>query len=406
MADDAPFEFSASAIKKFRQGCNLQFYFKYGRRISEPQGKAAAAGTAIHSEMEAWYEKQQVPTIKAAQRLLPLAPHPMHPNVLIEHEFRVLLPAGAAKGFIDLLIPKPDLKFLPADGGFSPDVPLVIDWKSTSRLDLALTEDELAIDPQGILYGVAARMAAGGSVNAVPDVDLMWCYTGTKQASAFPVKTRQSLPILQDGLGVILEEAGRMKEIASQPGPDLIEYDLRQCSSGYKCSYTAFCPRYNEYHQKAPAPIPDGNSKKEAMTVSILDKLAALQKQPMTVSTPAYVESVPAAATTTVKPSPEPELPKPDTSGIDAAAVVVEVLPPDAAPNLTEESAKDLGTEVVVKEKAEKKGRKPKAAKVERVESDTGDLETLIQSALQMAISQRSTAVAGLGAALAAVLND
>jgi hypothetical protein len=389
---DEAFSFSASAIKKFRS-CQLNYWYRYGKRVEEPQGMAAAAGTAIHSEMEAWLEKGQPPTIKAAQRLMPLAPHPMHPDMSIEHEFRALLPAGAAKGYIDVLITKPVPKFLPKDLDFRPDIPLVIDWKSTRNLAGALTEEELPLDPQGVLYGVAARIAAGGSVNAVPDVDLMWAYTGTKEASAFPVKARQSLQILQDGLGPILDEAVQMKAVASASDPDGIGYDLRECEpqNRFKCPHRSYCTAYNSYHRKTPATVPE---REEKMSGSILDKLASLANKPMTPApaTPSFEAAPEAIATVSVvKPSPEPRLPKPDTSGIDAAAVVVEVLPPDAAPNLTEESAKDLGTEVIVKEpkaKSERKGRKPKAA-VEAVSPDSGDLETLIQSALLLAISQR-----------------
>lgn len=366
MALDSVFEFSPSAVSKWRR-CQMDWGFTYIHGLRGPQGTGASRGKKIHSEMEAWLEDFEVPTDPAAKRLMPIAPHPMHPDKIVEGEFRILFPVGAGKGFADLRLPRPSLKHLP-DLGFSLDIPIVYDWKSTSRLDMALTETELGLDPQGVMYGIALRLDVDRSIRNVPDVDLVWAYTGTKQAAAFPVKTRQTLTILEDGVASVLNSAAGMRLAKEAGNVADLEYDLRKCETGWKCPHRTYCPAYAGYHRLTPEPVPPPDEEEPMSEPSIFDKLKALSNAPMKPTpppepAPETISEAVTEAVDRVKPSPEPAIPHPDTSGtLVSPPEPIRVVPPDAPANLTPETAAGLGTEIVPKAPKEPKrrGRPPK----------------------------------------------
>lgn len=409
------FEFSPSAVKKWDE-CNLSYGFTYICGLRGPQTAGANRGKKIHAEMEDWYDTYTVPSDAAAKRLLPLAPHPKHPDLRVEAEFRHLYRVGAMRGFIDLLVPKPELRFLPKDLGFSPDRPIVFDWKSTSVLDSALTPEELAVAPQGVAYGIEARLATGRNVRAVPDVDLAWIYTGTKEARAFPVVVTQTLDHVEQGLLQILPKAEKMAEAKRRGVEGLkdLDYDLRSCETKWKCPHRSYCPRYAEYHRKTPEPIPppDSSSELEMTSPSILEKLKALgaQPPPKAIEPPKETVTNPVSQTVStdpnaVKPSPVPDLPKIDVSGtLKPAPEPILILPPDAAPELTPETAAGLGTEIVVAPPKAKRGRPRKAPMTlseiaPEPEAVEESVSSLLKKALQIALD-RDMPTAEIAAAL------
>lgn len=416
------FEFSPSAIKTWRR-CNMSWGFTYIHGLRGPQGAGAALGTRIHKEMEDWLEDFVPPNHAAAKRLVPLAPHPNHPGLLIENSFRNLYPVGdpptpaAGKGFIDLIVPEPDLKYLPRDGGFKTNVPIVFDWKSTARLDTALEPDQLLQDPQGVLYGVAARLEVSDSIRSVPEVDLVWVYTGTKVASAFPVKARQTLTILEDAIVPILDSASDMKRAKTDGSVSDLDYDLRACETGFRCPHRSYCPAYTGYHRIAPEPIPAPDpTLKQENAVDLLEKLKQLSNSPMAPAPAPLPQSEPdaeptfeaATETNRVKPSTEPSIPFPSIEGtrVPPPSPIL-VVPPDAPANLTPETAAQYGTEIVPKPpKAEKPRRgRPKKAVVE-LESDPTvtdgapvadpeELRAMIEGMVEEAIAKAFNRLAG-----------
>lgn len=373
------FEFSASAIKTWR-GCGQKYGYGYVAGIKAPGGAGAQRGTEIHSQLEAWLLKAAVPSDATAKRLLPLLPLPTHPGLLVEHPFRVLFPQGAARGFIDLLIPDPDLKKMPP-GPWTSGTPIIVDHKSTSRIDFALTPEELRTDPQAILYGVEARRivgrARGVRVVDVPEVDLSWNYGSTKTKETRPVRMRQSLAILEDGLGPLLETAQEMAAAVAL-GVDRIAdlpYDLRECDRFGGCPHRAYCKAHQTYALTGYA-LETGSDRNESvrpaseaanpeqpkrMNMNVMNKLRALGQQPSKPPPPLETEA-PATESGSTAVTPEPTLPKPDTSGLSTPipAGTSPVNPPDAAPNV---SPTDPPPPTTASEPAKRKPGRPAKAK-------------------------------------------
>ncbi len=365
------FEFSASAIKTARL-CEYKYGFKYIDGIEAPSGAGAALGTRCHSELEEWLLKGTVPEIPAAKRLLPLLPSPAHPNLKVELPFRMLLGSGAARGFIDLLIPSPDLKFMPA-GDWSPHRPVVIDHKTTSNMPKALADLDLLTDPQALLYGLVARKDAYEATGLRPEeVDLVWNYSATKSpVGTQPVKLRQTLTILEDGMVPLLADVAKMAAAKKANNKDGLDHDLRGCEEFGGCPYRPRCHHYQRYAlrvafggeyeadlETTAAPLvaaasvtttsPAANSAPSSTTSektlpssALLAKLRASSATAplLTTSLPAAVDKGEPAPTvdseSTVKPSVEPTLPIVDVSGLNEplAPGSSPINPPDAVAN-------------------------------------------------------------------------
>ena len=381
--DDGVFMFSASSIST-DQDCSLKWWFNYcdGRRS---EGNAASVrGSKIHAEMESWLGKGQVPSDPAAKRLLPLAPLPTHNGLLIEHPFRILFPTGVARGFIDVLIPVPEKKKLAQTVGpaWCADIPIVIDWKSTARMEYAKTSEDLYTDPQSILYGVEARRHVakqrGCLTKEVELVDLNWCYTGTKQAKTAPVRLRQSLQILEDGLGPLLDTTRKMAANLGATKPGDVDYDLRGCAKYGGCPHREYCPAHQAYSNgsafdTAFRNVPEATASdagtqptENKKMATLLEKLAAAKKTaPKPAVLPAGVKPVvdETPVATTTKASPEPSIPKADVSGLDKPIPkgTAPVVPPDAAPDVSPEDPPEPLTpdEVVEASPAKRKPGRP-----------------------------------------------
>lgn len=436
------FVFSASGISTYR-GCGRKAAYRYiGGIVTEPNA-SAKLGTAIHSEMERWYLNKEVPTIAAARRLLPLAPNPTHPDVVVERAFRLLLPVGAARGFKDLFVPRPEARLMPdpTEWDWSGDRPAVFDWKSTSNLAYAKSEADLVTDPQAILYGAAARIAVARKVVDVPEVDLQWTYTSTKRADAKAVRLRQTLPILEDGLGEVIATATEMRKTFAEAsalgekGVDETPYDLRECDRYGGCPHRDYCTAFQHYAVYGRA-LPDPNAldaeyeavtvatptpnvpaalrrRKEPAVSSTLARLRAAAKTPPAV-TPAPEVQPPAESATApdavTKPSPEPGLPTPDTSGLDTPIPpgTSPINSPQAAPNVSPDDPVPEGTEAA--EPAKGKRRQKAAPKVPDVVEvpvrAVGDLRATVSAAMAEAAAaedfQLASALCGVLIALGA----
>lgn len=407
---DDVFTFSASGIATSR-GCLRKAAYRYVLNVDVPSNASAALGTKIHKEMEDWFLEKRVPTLAPTKRLLPLAPNPTHPNVLVEHPFRILLPVGVARGFVDLLVPRPVLRLMPDGeaGGWSEDRPAVLDWKSTSNLVYAKSETDLLKDPQAILYGVAARLAVAKRVSDVPEVDLQWTYTSTKAAESRAVKLRQTLTILEDGLAEVIDTAEKMSSAFAAASPlgtlDEVEYDLRECDRYGGCPHKTYCtanqcfvatgsgpPLVGEPSAATVAPITQTERKPSMTAPSILARLRAGAKTPPKVSPPpdpepvetAVAESVPAA-----KPSPEPPLPLVDVSGLDAPIPPgsAPINSPEAAPNVSPEDP-PAPVEVVPTAKARKGKVPPRAGTFTQAPDGVGDLRATLVFHAQKALAE------------------
>lgn len=424
---DEVFTFSASGISTAR-GCLRKAAYRYVLNVDTPANKSAALGSAIHKEMEEWFLQKQVPTLAPAKRLLPLAPNPTHPGLCVERPFRILLPVGAARGFKDLLVLRPENRLMP-DGDWSGDRPAVFDWKSTSNLAYAKSEVDLLKDPQAILYGVAARLAVAKRVSDVPEVDLQWSYTTTRGADTRAVRLRQTLAILEDGLSEVIDTATQMRsafaEAATQGLLDEVEYDLRECERFGGCPHKAYCEAQQHYamhgvaldlrkkgstvespNQETPPDLVGETVPMSAANSALLAKLRAAAKTP-----PRVVENPPALeiraegsvvnppapeVIATIKPTPEPELPKPDTSGLDfplpvgAAPINSEI----AAPNVTPEDPPApavVVAEVVTQSRTPRRTKRP-AVVLPAVDPVEQNLEATLREEASRALQARQYA--------------
>jgi hypothetical protein len=371
--------------------------------INAPSNKSAALGTQIHSELEAWLTSAKPPQHPAAIRSLPLLPVPTHPGLLVEHPFRLLFPVGAARGYIDLLIPRPVVESMPAypvtGGAWSETIPVVIDHKSTGHIEKATENKDLRTDPQALLYGAEARRLT----DSRGDVDLVWNYLATTSPKTKVLHLRQTLPMLEDGLGVLLEDAKTMAaEKATALKAKDLKYDLRTCDKYGGCPYRAQCPAYmrslfanlesgalssalsgNLLASMAsipyasvtyPVPMKGTMTTATAPSTSLLARLrAAKATPPKTVEVPA-ASGPPAATVGTQVVTPEPGLPSPDISGLSTPLPPGSspINPPDAAPNVSPEDP-PLPEEVA----ATASVAKPKRGRP-RTQKSTGVTETIL----------------------------
>lgn len=400
-------------------------------------------GTAIHSEMEAWYLQKKVPEIAATKRLLPLAPNPTHPDVHVERAFRLLLPVGAARGFKDLLVPRPEARLMPTptEWDWSPERPAVFDWKSTGNLAYAKTETDLLTDPQAILYGAAARLAVARRVPDVAEVDLQWTYTSTKRAESKVVRIRQTLPILEDGLGEVIATATEMRKTFSEAsalgekGVDETPYDLRECEKYGGCAHREYCTafqHYAVYGRALPDPnaVPDPNAldaeyevvtvavpkalrRKEASMSSTLARLRAAAKTPPQATPAPAAESAPPTtegAEAVTKPSAEPPLPVPDTSGLDTPTPpgTAPINSPQAAPDAAPTDPVPEGSTVAEPPKVSRsrKGAAKSPDVVSRPVFEAGDLRATVSEAFRLASETEDYALASALAGVLVVLGS
>lgn len=411
--EDEPFTFSASGISTAR-GCMRKAAYRYVLGLTTPANASAALGSKIHKEMEDWFVEKRVPMLAPTKRLLPLAPNPTHDGVLVEHPFRLLLPVGVARGFIDLVVPRPDPKRMPA-GDWSPDRPAVFDWKSTSNLAYAKTETDLLKDPQAVLYGVAARLVIAPKVSAVPEVDLQWTYTTTRGADSRPVRVRQTLTILEDGLAEVIATAEEMAKTFAEAAPfgsvDGTPYDLRECDKYGGCPHREACTAAQAFVSTGRGPdlVPRLDAPTEAPTVrplpernapmadsALLARLRAGAKTPPKVQPPpeTAADSVVAAASPpdpdAVKPSPEPGLPSVDTSGLD------EPIPPGTAPINSPQAQPNVSPEdppappPAAKPRGRPKGSitRPDPSAFAPIPDGVGDLEATLTYFAQKALAE------------------
>lgn len=355
------FTYSASAISTKRL-CFQKWWWTYVSGLPKaPPGPGAALGGEIHKQLENWLTKKEVPVHARAKALLPMLPIPS-PLLKVEHAFRLILGPGIARGFIDVLITDPSAVKMPAD---FPKVkgPIVIDHKTTADLKWAKSDVDLLTDPQAILYGIEARLQVAKKIADVPEVGLAWQYTTTKgKAGTKRVFLKQTLPILENGLELVLNDAHEMQKAHASKVEDL-SFDRKACDAFGGCPFRSNCKAY----ANTPAPsMLDALDETETTTMTnALERIKALN-----------AANKSAAPVGDVKPSPEPKLEAFDTSKVADAPAAVN--PPDAASNLTAETAPKATEESAMK-------KKPKTSKGKEVDPETIDdlLEMAIRKALK-----------------------
>lgn len=318
------FKYSASQIATQRD-CFTKWFLDQTLNFPRQDTAATALGKKIHGELEAWLRDRVPPSHPRAKALIPFLPLPS-PDLKVEHEIRLLTPPGVVRGFIDLFILDPEKVQMPEGFGATPGVPVVKDHKTTSNIYYAKTVEDLKKDPQAILYGLAARLEARDATGSVPEnVDLNWNYVQTRgDPETKSVRLRQSLTIMEDGLGPIIEEAAKMRAtLVSAPDAKDLPHDLRSCEKFGGCQFIEVCPHVN----KETVTVPETADQPVSATLA---KIRALQAKKITPPPPAEAAPPPTPEPPTV--TPEPKLEAIPTDKVEESSTPVEVLPPDAPP--------------------------------------------------------------------------
>ena len=172
---------SASQISTFR-GCARKWALRYLAKIETPQNTYAALGEYIHARLEEYMTTGKLPGgpglaleldtprgLKTYSHgdildiMLPSLPHLPPPSVgEPEKGFIIDLgDRGELVGYIDLLVAEGRLR--------------VIDYKTTSNMNFALTDETIRTDVQATIYGVAALEL----YPEFAEVDCAWIYLAT-----------------------------------------------------------------------------------------------------------------------------------------------------------------------------------------------------------------------------------
>lgn len=157
--------YSASQIDTYEM-CERKWAWKYIDGVYTEPTAAAALGTEIHSRLEDWFGKKEVPADDkagvVAQAMIPLLPAPhLATKKNIEREFQLKIEDLYFTGLIDLVIPG--------------EVPTILDHKTTSDLRWAKTREGLSDDVQATLYAYWAFIHFKS-----PAVNLQWTYGVTR----------------------------------------------------------------------------------------------------------------------------------------------------------------------------------------------------------------------------------
>jgi len=174
---------SASQVNLYLR-CPRAYALTYVEKQVSPPSPKQQFGTDVHSQLERWLRDGIPPDDTPEGRVanqgirndwLP----PPSSKLLIEKEF--LIPwfedeGVYMRGFVDCCDPR--------------GVPLVLDHKTTSNLKWAMTEEDLAGDPQALIYSLWAALEYNASL-----VRARWVYYSASNPKNGPRKPQGALPV-------------------------------------------------------------------------------------------------------------------------------------------------------------------------------------------------------------------
>ena len=377
---------SASQISTFRD-CPRKWAFDKLDGVPRKESFSANEGTAIHAEVEDYYVNSNAPSRPEALSLMTHLPQPS-PDLVAEQEFSFVWPGQNAlvRGYMDLFRPAP-LK--------------VWDHKTTSSKRYFKTVEDLMVDPQATIYGLAARILVSDMQG---DVDLQWTYVireqpKTRAPHTHVVAFTQTPEMLYDAMGVLNPSVSDLVQIASASAKakDVPANSGDPCFRYGGCPYKDLCADY-------------AGHKKEAIQMPDNDLLALLRAASNAVEVPSEPAPTPAAPIP-ASAGPAPAMPLMDTSSV-SDSVTVQIVPPDAQPNVSENDPPPPPLE------APKRGRPkskveaapapafvlapapapaptpPPAPAADPAPAQTSNLDTLLRQVLNKAIDEKAFDVA------------
>lgn len=213
---------SASQVKQFLR-CQRCWHLERVLRRTRDEGDQPwlAVGTALHAQMEAYYETGKTPEHSACREAVALAP-PRGPNVLVEAALEnpsLFVHGVRYKGFVDLMVPP------------TPEDPTVqiIDWKSCGDFKYVATPEALRRDVQMGSYGHYARLRwPEATVLRLAHIYLIKPgRTRKTKPNAMVVDAEATWDDVERTWAVVLDAVADMRRVAKirrwedvEPGPD------------------------------------------------------------------------------------------------------------------------------------------------------------------------------------------
>jgi hypothetical protein len=333
---------SASQLVTFTT-CRRAWAYDKLEGIERPETDATNEGKAIHQEVENYYRDGVTPTRRTALALLQHLPG-RGPALKPEFTFELVWPGEPAylRGAIDLVDPHSNTVF---------------DHKTTTNIDrYAKTQDDLVLDAQAVMYGLAYRAL----VKRVDDINLQWTYVQredpkTRPPKSVPVGITQTKDMLEAGLHHWAPVVTELVQIhRKRPSVDAVDASPGDACFKYGgCHYRDRCSSYAG--RRAPTKEePDMTMIDFALLASLGAATPPPAKDPEPIEAP---ESTPLPEASTVKVAPNMPLLDSVMVALDIAPAVV---PPDAQPNVSPNDPPPPTPEPV------KRGRgRPKVQKVE-----------------------------------------
>lgn len=232
---------SPSQIDTFRD-CARKWAWDKLNGIRSPPNKSAQLGTAVHSCLEAWLSQGIAPDESTregaiATRAIAHLPAPMEGHT----ETRFVLPVHdnlSMTGFIDLLYTLDD------------GTPIVHDHKTTSNLSYRKKSEDLATDPQAIIYSMYL-------LDRFPEYNALethWLYIETKESGAKVTTTKRkwTRDEVQEAFDALIPEADNLVALRSSGLKALdLEPNVNACEKYGGCFYRDHCNLTNEEKLRA-----------------------------------------------------------------------------------------------------------------------------------------------------------
>jgi len=341
---------SASQVDTYLS-CNRKWWFNKILGLEIPQHPSAAIGSEVHAQIEGYLEgaKGQDTLGPIARTAIPFMPEPGTVNIESSIEPLKLTAAGLpALGYIDV-------------HNLRTDPPEVLDWKTTSDLRWAKSEDDLQRNVQMTVYAKAtlATFEQMG-LRRPPFVRLTHVAMVTKPPHrAQRTSTIIDVDTIEKNWATIEATVADMKTTALATTPDRVTPNETTCGAYGGCAFRDRCRALKAVsHMLTNDNTGDTmSSTDQAGKASLLAKLAAKKAGTAAPATPApaAAPTAPAAAppegllsrlrSNLAKPTPptSPVAPVVTPAAAAVAAAIVGILPPDAPSD--EKVAEQIATE-------------------------------------------------------------
>lgn len=292
--------------------CKRKWAFRYIDGIEAPPHRSAQVGTRVHEILEHWLRDATPPNIEEE---LTIDGHTYHTGRIAMEAIPFLPPPGPHLRLEEKFINGHWLGYMDVKYRAAPNHAVVMDHKTTGNFGYAKTSEDLATDPQAIIYARAVL----DEDPEVQIVDLAWTYTRTvKPYKAHPVRLRVLREYVDEAIRPYDHIAREMLALRTSGLRAMqIEPDPQHCQKYGGCPYLDRC-------NLTPEELMRGVMNQ----MSLMDKIAAakgaIAGAPLP---PALPEPIGATAPPPVLPAHAPPLPAPSASPAPPLPAPVPALP-------------------------------------------------------------------------------